>query len=150
MSSLSVALATETLSRKSKEVALFVDEIRSERTELTHLFEILGVRPLQSQGNFVLAKTADARWVANACASLGVGIRRFPDREALESWVRVTLPGDSNDFERLKQTLTTVLAPEAILSRSGSLLWYMPKILTLSRLSEPPSHLPIQARRKVP
>jgi histidinol-phosphate aminotransferase len=115
VSSLSLALATETLGRDGREVALFVDEIRSERTELTLLFETLGLRPMQSQGNFVLAETADARWVADACASLGVGIRRFPDREGLESWVRVTLPGDSNDFERLKRTLTTVLAPEAIL-----------------------------------
>ncbi len=115
VSSLSLALATETLGRDGKEVALFVDKIRSERTELTLLFETLGLRPLQSQGNFVLAETADARWVADACASLGVGIRGFPDRKGLESWVRVTLPGDSNDFERLKQTLTTVLAPEAVL-----------------------------------
>ena len=44
-----------------------------------------------------------------------MGIRAFPDRGWLESWIRVTLPGDSGDFERLKRTLTTVLAPEAVL-----------------------------------
>ena len=115
VSSLSMALATETLIRDDKGVSLFVDEIRSERTELTVLLETLGVRPLPSQGNFVLAEMADANWVADACASLGVGIRRFRDGGALESWVRVTLPGDSDDFERLKRTLTTVLAPEAVL-----------------------------------
>lgn len=115
VSSLSMALATETLNQNDNKVALFVEQVRSERAELTLLFEALGVRPLPSQGNFVLAETADAVWVANACASLGVGIRRFPDRKALERWIRVTLPGDANDFERLKRTLTTVLAPEAVL-----------------------------------
>ena len=115
VSSLSTVLATETLSRDDNGVSLFVDEIRTERTELTVLFETLDVRPLQSQANFVLAETADAGWVTDACASLGVGIRRFPERGALGSWVRVTLPGDPNDFERLKRTLTTVLAPEAVL-----------------------------------
>ncbi len=115
VSSLSMALATETLIRDDNVVSLFVEEIRSERAQLTLLFETLGVRPLPSQGNFVLAETADASWVSHACASLGVGIREFPDRTGLESWIRVTLPGDSTDFERLKRTLTTVLAPEAVL-----------------------------------
>ena len=115
VSSLSIAIATETLKRGSDEVTLFVDEIRSERAALTALLETLGARPLPSQANFVLAETTDASWVTDACASIGVGIRRFPDRGTLENWVRVTLPGDPKSFERLERTLTTVLAPEAIL-----------------------------------
>ena len=115
VSSLSLALATETLIRDDVAVSLFVDEIQSERAELTLLLAALGVRSLPSQGNFVLAETTDAGWVTKACASLGVGIREFPDRNGLESWIRVTLPGDPKGFERLKRTLTTVLAPEAVL-----------------------------------
>jgi histidinol-phosphate aminotransferase len=114
VSSLSAAIASERL-RQSQDVTTFVGEIRSERTELAELFDELGVETLPSQGNFILAETKDAEWVTEACAALGVGIRRFPGREILDSWVRITLPGEPDRFARLARTLTTVLAPEALL-----------------------------------
>ncbi len=114
VSSLSAAIASERL-RQSNDVATFVSEIRSERTDLAELFDELGVETLPSEGNFILAETKDAEWVTGACAALGVGIRRFPGREILDSWVRITLPGEPDQFARLARTLTTVLAPEALL-----------------------------------
>ena len=115
VSSLSVAIATETLGRPGDEVAMFVAEIRSERTDLAVLLDALSVRSLSSQGNFILAEVADAEWVTDACAALGVGIRRFLDSQNLDHWVRITLPGDQEDFARLKQVLKAALAPEALL-----------------------------------
>lgn len=114
VSSLSAAIASERL-RQSNDVATFVGEIRSERTDLAELFDELGVETLPSEGNFILAETKDAEWVTDACAALGVGVRRFPGREILDSWVRITLPGEPDQFARLARTLTTVLAPEALL-----------------------------------
>ena len=53
--------------------------------------------------------------MTGACAALGVGIRRFPDRDSLRDRVRITLPGNPRDFARLEHVLTTVFAPEALL-----------------------------------
>jgi HAD superfamily hydrolase (TIGR01548 family) len=50
-----------------------------------------------------------------AAASLGIGLRRFADRPGLEESVRITLPGDGEDFARLVATLGAVMAPEAII-----------------------------------
>lgn len=115
VSALSGAIALERLNLPARDTATVLSAVRSERTELTALLEALGTRPLPSQGNFVLAESADADWIFDGCASLGVGIRRFLGREELANWVRITLPGDRQDFDRLKRTLRTVMAPEAIL-----------------------------------
>jgi len=115
VSALSVAIATEALSEPDDAVGRFVGEIRSERSALPALLDGLGIRSLPSQGNFILVDVVDAEWVTDACAALGVGIRRFPESADLDHWVRITLPGNQEDFSRLKQTLTTALAPEALL-----------------------------------
>ncbi len=115
VSSLSVAIAMERLGRPGDEIAAFVDEVRSERDELAKLLGALGVQSIPSQGNFILAEVGDAQWVTDACVALGVGIRRFPDRDGLRDRVRITLPGDPDDFARLEHVLTTALAPDALL-----------------------------------
>ena len=53
--------------------------------------------------------------MASAAASLGVGLRRFPGRPGLESAVRITVPGDEDDFDRLVSTLGSVFDPQAII-----------------------------------
>jgi HAD superfamily hydrolase (TIGR01548 family) len=83
--------------------------------DLTRVLTGLGARPLPSQGNFVLAETDDAGWLVAAAASLGVGLRLFADRPGLENAVRITVPGDRGDFDRLVATLGAALAPEAII-----------------------------------
>lgn len=114
VSSLSAAIAVERLSR-ADDVRLFVESVRSERADLADLLGDLGVRCLPSQGNFILAEVADPERVADMCGSLGVGLRRFPDREGFERWIRITLPGDPRDFTRLERALTIALSPQAIL-----------------------------------
>lgn len=113
VSSLSAAIAMERLGRPSTEIDHHVSAVCEERARLAAVLEDLDVRSLPSQGNFVLAEPGDAAWVTDACAALGVGIRRFP--EHLPGWVRITVPGDDGDFDRLASTLRTVLAPEALL-----------------------------------
>ncbi len=113
MSALSAALATEALAKGADES--YFAEIARERPALTNLLEELGCRPLASQANFVLATDVDPDWLVPAAASLGVGLRRFHDRPELGRSVRIGLPGDAAEFERLEATLRTVLAPEALL-----------------------------------
>jgi histidinol-phosphate aminotransferase len=115
VSALSAALAETRLDRPVDELSTFVDEVKRERVVLTGALTGLGARPLPSQGNFVLAECDDAAWVISAAASLGIGLRRFPTRLGLESAVRITVPGDTEDFDRLVTTLRTVLDPQAII-----------------------------------
>lgn len=112
VSSLSAALALTRLGQE-EEVSEFVQEVVAERAELTVFLENVGARPLPSQGNFVLAEFSDAEWVVSAAASMGIALRRFPDRAGLENRVRITLPGDRQAFDRLIETLRAVLRPEA-------------------------------------
>ena len=115
VSALSAALAETRLDRPILELTTFVAQIERERVVLTGTLTGVGARPLPSQGNFVLAECDDADWVVSAAASLGVGLRRFPGRRGLESAVRITVPGDADDFDRLVTTLGSVFDPQAII-----------------------------------
>lgn len=114
VSGLSQALASGRLADRD-EMARFVKEVRSEREELTRLLGDRGIEVLDSQANFVLASFDDPGWVRSAAASLGVGLRTFPERAGLESHVRITLPGQRAGFERLVHVLASVIDPEALL-----------------------------------
>ena len=92
-----------------------VDRIRAQRDGLREVLADLGVESLPSQGSFVAARFADAGWIRNAMASLGIAIRGFPGRSELNSWLRTTMPGDDDAFDRLTDTFRTVLKPEALL-----------------------------------
>lgn len=112
---LSAALAVERLERPVSELMEFVEAAKRERVELTSTLLDLGTRPFASEANFVLTDCDDASWLASASAALGVGLRRFPDRRGLETMVRITVPGNQPDFERLTRTLEAVLTPEALI-----------------------------------
>ena len=101
--------------QSSAEIDDFVANVRVERAELTEMLEELGARVLPSQANFVLAAFENPEWVFAAAASMGVGLRRFPDRPDLEKHLRIGLPGAREDFERLLGALSTSLRPEALL-----------------------------------
>ena len=114
VSALSATLANERLGAGAQ-VKQFRDEVKREREELTELLVELGARPLASQGNFVLAEFADSDWLVTSAASLGVALRHFPDRPELEGFVRITVPGRQDLFERLVATLSVALAPKALI-----------------------------------
>lgn len=115
VSSLSSALACEVLTTGESANRPYLRTVAEQRERLTTLLERLGCAPLPSQANFVLATEVDPDWLVAAAASLGVGLRHFPDREDLRTCVRITLPGDDRAYERLESTLRSALAPEAIL-----------------------------------
>ncbi|HEX6145530.1 MAG TPA: aminotransferase class I/II-fold pyridoxal phosphate-dependent enzyme [Acidimicrobiia bacterium] len=114
VAALSAAVAESRLSWPVSETERFVEAIRSQRAALAETLSRLGTRPLPSQANFVLTECADADWVMTAARSLGVAFRRFADRPGMERMVRVTLPGDDADFDRLAATLESTLAPQAL------------------------------------
>jgi histidinol-phosphate aminotransferase len=111
---LSQAIATMQLESRD-EIEKDVQEIRRERVELVGVLDDLGVGTLPSQANFVLAGFEEAEWVWRATASLGIGLRRFPDRPRLEAHLRIGLPGRRDAFARLTGAIRTALEPEALL-----------------------------------
>jgi len=56
-----------------------------------------------------------APFLTAALAALGIVVRGFPNRPGLTSAIRITLPGDRAEFERLIDAFETVLSPEALL-----------------------------------
>lgn len=114
-SALSLSLAAKVLADGPRATGAFVRSVESERDSLIALLGELKASPLPSQANFVLATDVDPSWVIPAAASLGVGLRGFPNRSELARSVRIGLPGDEAEFARLGLTLAAVLAPEALL-----------------------------------
>jgi histidinol-phosphate aminotransferase len=111
----SASLATGVLSTGDADALSFVTRVREERERLVGLLDELDAKPLPTQANFVLASDVDPEWLVAGAASLGVGLRCFPDTSELSRSVRITLPGDPEGYRRLEHTLRTVLAPEGLI-----------------------------------
>ena len=113
----SIALAMAQLERGVEPLRAHVARIRVERSQLTTRLAARGVAPQPSQANFVLVECgARAQPIRAALADRGVVVRDFPGRPGLETSLRITLPGNPADFERLCQALDAVLAPGGTLS----------------------------------
>jgi len=112
----SVALALRQLSGGGERLQTHVTRVREEREELRARLTALGLEPLPSQANFILAECGVlAPFLTAALAALGVIVRGFPNRPGLTSAIRITLPGGAAEFERLIDAFETVLSPEALL-----------------------------------
>jgi len=111
----SLALALAQLRRGDAALRAHVTEVRAERAKLRELLCTRGVSAGASQANFVLADVGRrAAFVRDGLRARGILVRDFPARAGLETRLRITLPGDPADFERLTTALDTVLAPQAL------------------------------------
>ncbi len=111
----SLALATEALADGEGVLRDYVARVRVERRRIRSCVEELGLRARPSQGNFVLIEAASSTWIRDGLASLGIGIRIFPEQAGLQNALRITCPGDEASMLRLEAGLATVLRPEALL-----------------------------------
>lgn len=114
VSSLSLSLAQVALNTGRTSMDDFVSRIRIERSELVDHLNELGLAARPSQGNFVYAETDNPIWIRDALAGLGIAIRAFPEREGLAHAIRITCPGDTASFQRLRRALSVVCAPQAL------------------------------------
>jgi len=89
--------------------------IRTQRDVLTESLRTFAIEVLPSEASFVFARFDDADFVWGSLGALGISVRRFPGRVDLEGWLRITLPGDEENFERLCRGLRTVCKPDALL-----------------------------------
>jgi histidinol-phosphate aminotransferase len=110
---LSLELAATALT-ETEAVTRFADQIRQERTHLCADLTALGAATVPSQGNFVYAGLPDPVWARDGLAGLGIGVRLFAADNG-SGHLRITCPGDTKKFARLRRSLGTVLQPEALL-----------------------------------
>lgn len=110
-SSISVAAGEAALDMPQETVRLGLDRVRHEREALTELLRSIGVDVLESQGNFVLARFADAESVWRSLSDRGVRVKRFGD-PALSSYLRIGCPGNAEDLERLTDAVTSVMSTQ--------------------------------------
>ena len=93
-----------------------VERIREGRAELTERLARQGIEACPSQGNFVLADFgARSDFVFRGLAALGVSVRRFPHRPEIAEALRITVPDQAEDLNKLLEALKTCLAPQALL-----------------------------------
>jgi histidinol-phosphate aminotransferase len=109
----SVALALSQLERGVEPLRAHVARVREERRLLSARLAAAGLAPRASQANFVLVECGPrAGPIRAGLAARGVLVRDFPDRRGLETALRITLPGNAGDFERLSGALEGTLAAE--------------------------------------
>jgi len=113
----SVALALSQLERGVEPLRAHVARVREERRLLSARLAAAGLAPRPSQANFVLVECGPrAASIHAGLAGRGVLVRNFPDRrrEGLDTALRITLPGDASDFERLGEALERTLDAEGL------------------------------------
>lgn len=97
----SIHVATRRLALPQDDVKAYLARARVEREALFGLLAELGFSPVPSQANFVFARVPDPIALRDAMARRGIGIRAFPGKPHLGDAVRITVPGDEKDFERV-------------------------------------------------
>jgi HAD superfamily hydrolase (TIGR01548 family) len=111
----SLALALAQLKYGDAALRAHVTQVRAERVKLRELLCTRGVNASASQANFIFADAGRrAAFLHAGLRTRGILVRDFPGRAGLETSLRITLPGEPADFDRLTTALDTVLAPEAI------------------------------------
>lgn len=105
----SLAAALRWLSEGEGVMLGVVERVRRERAGLAALLRSLGADPVESRANFVLCRFGDALGVAEALARRGIGVRAFPDRPGLESFLRITCPASDAGLARLEGALREIL-----------------------------------------
>lgn len=108
VSAASVEVARAVLEVGAERLAGNVARVREERRELVEVLRSRGVCVLPSQGNFVLARCANAERVWSELGRAGIAVRKFTSDE-LRGCLRIGCPGDERLFTRLKGEIERVM-----------------------------------------
>jgi histidinol-phosphate aminotransferase len=111
---ISLAMAAARLDDRA-DVGEGVAAVRRNRAVLEEAIHAAGGRPVASQASFAFARFADARWVRDALAGLGIAVRHFPGAKGLGDALRIAVPADAEGLDRVTRAIAAALSPEAIL-----------------------------------
>jgi histidinol-phosphate aminotransferase len=132
----SLIIAERHLAAHEPAMRAYVDTVRKERVTLYDALARVGTRPVPSAANFVFTRCqspAQAVWLRDGLASLGIGVRAFPGDPWVDDGVRITCPGDPEQTERLTHAIESVLAPHARIDKAEGLFglgrpaWFLAK-----------------------
>ena len=102
------AAALAALGQGKAAVEAFVAEVRRERPLLQAALEAIGARTWAGKANFVAAVVPDAPTFTAALAAEGIRIRSWPGKVGRDGLIRITCPGDGNEFLVLLKTLEKI------------------------------------------
>lgn len=111
----SLAMARTRFLSEDDRMTSHVTAVAGHRTRLLDQLGRASVPTPASQGNFVcpdFGRRADD--VYEQLRDRGIVTRRFPHRAGLETSIRITVPEDKADFDRLSEALDSVLTEELI------------------------------------
>ncbi|MGA2546725.1 MAG: aminotransferase class I/II-fold pyridoxal phosphate-dependent enzyme [Rectinemataceae bacterium] len=100
-----VAAAQAALERGAEAVAAFVSEVRRERPLLQAALAAIGAKTWAGKANFAAAIVPDASAFSDALAGEGIKIRSWPGKPGREGLIRITCPGDGEEFLTLLAAL---------------------------------------------
>ncbi len=113
---LSLAAVQAQLTTGEAALTEHVERIRQGRAQITECLARHGIETSPSQGNFVLADFGTrSDFVFRGLAALGVRVRRFPHRPEIACSIRITVPDQADDLNRLLEALEICFAPQALL-----------------------------------
>jgi histidinol-phosphate aminotransferase len=113
VSRFSLAVAAERIS-SNHGVETYVGEVKRERRLLADYLRSQGFDPFPSQANFVYFEAADPHPIVGGLADAGIAVRVFPDRPGLEGSIRITVPGNPGEYDRLAEALASALDSTAM------------------------------------
>jgi histidinol-phosphate/aromatic aminotransferase/cobyric acid decarboxylase-like protein len=88
--------------------------VKRERELLAEYLEGQGFDPIPSQGNFVYFEAPNPQPIVSRLADAGIAVRVFPDRPGLESSIRITVPGNPDEYDRVAGALASALDKTAM------------------------------------
>lgn len=108
VSRFSLAVAAERI-KSNDGVDTYVHEVKRERRLLADFLGSHGFDPIPSQGNFVYFEAPEPQPIVARLADAGIAVRVFPDRPGLEKSIRITVPGNPDEYDRLAGALAPAL-----------------------------------------
>ncbi|MEM7623032.1 MAG: histidinol-phosphate transaminase [Planctomycetota bacterium] len=107
----SVALAVaEHVASGAVDAAPFVQRVAAERAELVPRLERHGIMTFESAANFVAFTSGAARPIEQGLRSEGVLVRAFIEGDGNAGLIRLSLPGDPQEFALLRDVIERVLS----------------------------------------
>tara|TARA_E500000318_G_scaffold8683_3_gene8071 strand:- start:66017 stop:67003 length:987 start_codon:yes stop_codon:yes gene_type:complete len=107
VASLSIAIASAIYKRREKRTPI-IEQTRFNRDTLIETLQSQGIKAMESQANFVLARFDDAASVHAQLLDQGISVRRFRTGSVIDQYLRITVPADTIQLNQLLNALDAI------------------------------------------